>query len=192
MLFAANIGPTPIMVHYEGLNLGLQLKRSAREEGSHNDQLTKMFLARTAIILRMEENPPKLHLMTLDDSGWHGIGCYWMTMTLFFTGRVFNYYTGKHLSSFHISLQDFFYICFSLSGYSTQDRSHSVYNFMRRNVWYIYVVDIHHNDLLEEGNPWLANPNIKIWSDFYSRICSGRGWDLIMMHLHLQLQSAPS
>ena len=77
LLFAANIGPTPIMVHYEGLNLGLQLKRSAREEGSHNDQLTYMFLARTAIILRIEENPPKLHLMivyyttalTLDDSG---------------------------------------------------------------------------------------------------------------------------
>ena len=48
------------------------------------------------------------------------------------------------------------------------------------------MVDIHHNDLQEEGNPWLANPNIKIRSDFYCRICSGPGlvgrpnyyWDL--------------
>ena len=51
------------MVHYEGLNLGLQLKRSAREEGSHNDQLTKMFLA---VFRHM---PATVELLVIDDFG---------------------------------------------------------------------------------------------------------------------------
>ena len=39
------------------------------------------------------------------------------------------------------------------------------------------VADIHHNDLQEEGNPGLTNPDIKIRSDFYCRICSGPHYD---------------